>query len=419
MLTCIDGLGDVNSFGLEDEELSMFGLPPLETTTKPFCVPFTAGQNTECSREEFFEGIRGWHPVSTPYTTPNYGNPNFGLLAWALEAIVDDGRNFTQILQDSVISPLDLRRTFLQITPESNVTNAMIPFNATAADWFLTGSFDDPAGNYYSSVADLNALGRSILRSSLVPRQLTNRWLKPVTQTAETHQAVGMPFEIYRFEVPVSSGSSATRLVEVYTKAGDVGLYASMWVMVPDYDIGFTVLVAGAPQGSLVRVYLTEMMRDYFLPAMEELAAKEAESRFGGTYVDASTNSSVTVALRADRVGLGLENWVSRGIDMQSADDMGLKALYGYTGNGSMELRLQPMGLTDEEGGRVGFRVVAKTDDLPRDMLWSCFSWASVDAFTYGGVGLDELVFELDGEGAAAALDLRGFRTVLERSSSG
>lgn len=402
---------------LGDDILGTFGLPPLDTVSKPPCYPFTAGQNTECSREEFFQGIREWHPVSCPYTTPTYSNPSFGILAWALEAIVADGRNFSQILQDNVISPLTLTRTFTFLSPDTNLTNAMIPYNATTAEWFLSGSFDDAAGNYYSTLNDLNALGRSIVRSSLLPQPLTNRWLKPLSQTSDPSQAIGMPWEIYRYEVPVSSGSSATRLVDMYTKAGDVGLYSSMIVVVPDYDIGFTVFVAGEGQRQFVRVYLAEMLRDHFLPAMEELAAKDAETVYGGTYVDESTNSTVTVALSPDRVGLGLGNWVSRGVDMQE-DGKGFKGLYGSDVDGDIELRLQPMGLVDENGRRLAFRIIPKDSAFPDNFLWRCFSWAQVDALAYGGIGVDEVVFELDGDGRAQAVDLRGFRTVLEKSST-
>jgi hypothetical protein len=409
-----DGLGDYISIAPDNDVLATLGLPPLEEVPAPFCVPFIADQNNVCTRAQFFQGIRSWHPVAHPFSTPTYSNPNFGILAWALEAIVNDGRSFPNILQDNVVSALAMERTFLHISPLENVTNAMIPFNATASDWFLAGSFDDAAGTYYSSLSDLNAFGRSILRSTLLPRSVTNRWLRPFTHTSDPRQSVGMPFEIYRQEVPVSRDSQATRLVDIYTKGGDVGLYSTMIVLVPDYDIGFTILTAGAGTTALLRVYLTELMRNHLLPAMEELAAAEAQQIYAGTYVDKATNSSITIGLDADQIGMGVEAWTSRGVDMRQ-DGQGIKSLYAFDTEGPVNLRLQSMGLSDAPSRRVSFRMIPKDDSLPEHSMWSCFSWAGVSALAYGGLSIDQVVFEVDDAGRGATIELPAFRTVMTR----
>jgi hypothetical protein len=409
-----DGLGDYVGYSLSAEALAAFGLPPPEDVPAPLCVPFTAGQNNICTRKEFFEGIKSWHPTTNPYSTPAYSNPAFGILAWALEAIVDDGRSFEEILQDNIVSALGLQRTFLDIAPGENIDNAMIPYNATYSDWYLAGSFDDPAGNYYSTLSDLNAFGRSILGSKLMPRHLTNRWLRPISHTSDLYQAVGMPWEIYRYEVPVSPGSQATRIIDGYSKAGDVGLYSTMIMLFPDYNAGLTVLTAGAGTTALLRVYLTEILRDHFIPALEALGAREAEKLYGGTYVDARTNSSITIGLNADRVGLGITSWTSRGVDML-ADGQGIKALIGTEQPGPMDLRLQPMGLQDDKTGRISFRAVPDIELGLDGTIWQCFSWTSVEGLKYGGVGIDQVVFQPDKDETAGSVDLRAFRTVLEK----
>ncbi|ETN43990.1 uncharacterized protein HMPREF1541_10855 [Cyphellophora europaea CBS 101466] len=408
------GLGDLPSIINDTTILESFGLPPLSSVARPLCVPFTAGANTQCTREEFFRGMRSRRPTFYPYSTPTYSNNAFGLLAWALEAIINDGRSFSQIQQDNLLAPLGLSNTFYHLPEDRNLTNVMIPFNATSADWGLLGSFDDPAGSYYSSVTDLNAMGRSILRHELLPRRLSQRWLQPVSFTSDPDMAVGMPWEIFRFEVPVSPGSKATKIVEMYSKAGDVGLYSTIMVMVPDYGIGATVLTAGLGQGSLMRLYIVGMLRDNVFPAFETLAGEDAQKVYGGTYVDSNTNSSVTVALKADRPGLGLENWTSRGIDMQQ-DGQGIKGMLGSTLEGDVELRLQPTGRVDEKRNRVGFRMVPQDLKYQENFLFRCFSWASVDGLTYGLNGMDEVIFELDDEGVAKKVNLPMFQTVLER----
>jgi hypothetical protein len=45
--------------------------------------------------------------------------------------------------------------------------------------------------------------------------------------------------------VPVNSITNASRIVDTYTKSGDVGLYSSLFALVPDYNIGISVLTAG------------------------------------------------------------------------------------------------------------------------------------------------------------------------------
>ncbi|RYP14527.1 hypothetical protein DL765_006303 [Monosporascus sp. GIB2] len=381
------GLGDVAGFVHDPATIESFGLPPLDSVPKPLCVPFTSGENGVCTREEFFRGIATRPPVFAAYSTPSYSNLNYGLFAWALEAILDDGRPFPQIFKDEVLDPLGLNQ----------------------------GSFDDPSGAYYSTIADLNALGRSILRSELLPRRLTGWWLKPMTFTSDPNQSVGMPWEIYRTAISVTPGSEAKRMVDMYTKAGDVGLYATMLALVPDYGIGFTILTAGNSIRQLERIYLLEMLRDHFLPAFEDLNAKAAEGSYAGTYVDSASNSSITISTRPDRPGLGVENWISRGVNMLE-DGKGIRGLYHFTDSTPLELRLQPTGLRDKKTGRVGFRLISEDRQFREGFLWECFSWASVDAITYGAAGVDDFIFGLDRDGNAEDLELRAFRISLERS---
>jgi hypothetical protein len=53
------------------------------------------------------------------------------------------------------------------------------------------------------------------------------------------------PWEIYRLGVPVNSVINADRIVDTYAKLGDIGAYSTFFGLVPDYDIGISILAAG------------------------------------------------------------------------------------------------------------------------------------------------------------------------------
>ncbi|KAI9674562.1 MAG: hypothetical protein M1822_009057 [Bathelium mastoideum] len=404
------GLGDYAVGPTNNTLFESWGLPSLNTVSHPSCSPLTLGAPS-CTRNQFFEGLAGLHPVFTPYATPSYSNANFVLFAYALESILDN-TPFSKIMQDKLLTPLDLSRSFYSLPSNSTPPrNSIVPFNSTISQFLQDGGSEDPAGSYYSTIKDMNALGRSILRSTLLPKPLTNHWLKPLTFTADLQGGVGMPYEIFRLEVPVAQSSSATRMVDLYTKSGDVGLYSTFVGLDPDHGTGFTVLVAGASAG-LERLYLAEMLKDTFVPAFELLAAKAAEAAYAGTYKDASTNSSMTISTAADRPGLRVEAWTSRGVDML-AD--GISAIYTFRPTDKLELGLQPSGLRDEATGRVSFRLVPEDRAELNGTLFSCFTWTEVDSAQYGGIGIDEFVFELGGNGTVKAVEPRAFRSRLTK----
>ena len=366
---------------------------------------------SNCTRADFFQGMSTRHPTYRPYETPAYSNIAYGILAYALEAIVGDGRSFEQIQKDVLLGPLDLKRTFYHFDPNSTIENALIPFNASFAGLYDQGSYDDPAGSTYASTQDINSMARSILRSAILPQPLTNHWLKPLTWTSDLYQGVGMPFEIFRYEVPIGAGSSATRIVDLYTKAGDVGQYHTMMMMVPDYGVGITVMAAGESIASLMRITLAMMLRDAVVPAMEQVVAAQAVANFAGTYTDPSTNSSIAFDTSKDAPGLTITQWESRGVDMLTT---GLGSVFDTT---NLVIMLKPTLLAYKEANgrqRMGFRLIWDDKSL-KGLMWSCFTWASQDSLTYGAVGFDEVVFEVGDDGKALNVDLRGFREVLTK----
>jgi hypothetical protein len=77
------------------------------------------------------------------------------------------------------------------------------------------------------------------------------------------------PWEIYRKEIEANTIINAGRIVDTYSKSGDVGAYSTYIGLVPDYNIGMTILAAGDAPGNsvyairdlLVDIYVSSDLR--------------------------------------------------------------------------------------------------------------------------------------------------------------
>ena len=110
----------------------------------------------------------------------------------------------------------------------------------------------------------------------------------PLAQTrgfvSDPSTAVGAPWEIYH--LPVGPNS---RIVDLHTKSGDLPGYSSMLVLIPDWDLGFAVLMAADPTvsgaaGTELAVLVSDIIADTFLTAVEEAAREQADATFSRTY---------------------------------------------------------------------------------------------------------------------------------------
>ena len=64
--------------------------------------------------------------------------------------------------------------------------------------------------------------------------------MKSHTHTSQLRLSVGVPWEIRRVVLP-----SENRIIDVYTKTGDIFAYSSIIALIPEYNVGFSIL-AGA-----------------------------------------------------------------------------------------------------------------------------------------------------------------------------
>lgn len=271
-------------------------------------------------------------------------------------------------------------------------------------------------GGMFSTIADLTRLGQSILKSSILEPATTRSWLKPITHTADVYMSVGMPWEIRRMNLPL--GRSGTRVVDLYTKNGALGLYTAIIVLSPDHEIGYVALIAGPERNGLL-AYLPELLAETLLPAAEDAARETAAARFAGTFK--GPESQMTVAMDDTLV---VRNWTRGDVDIIAA-----QAAMLYPGlEVSVVLRLYPMGL--EGNGRMSFRAIFEvnavgdseaqsdanaTEASAGPFTGSCLSWGGVDTLTYGNIGFDDFEFEVNQSGEATGLRARVMRETLKK----
>jgi hypothetical protein len=84
--------------------------------------------------------------------------------------------------------------------------------------------------------------------------------MKPDTHTSSLEFSVGAPWEIYSY-------MKDSRVIDLYTKAGDLGSYSSILALSPDHNVGFTILAAGVGTTEAV-AGLSDVVANALLPAL-------------------------------------------------------------------------------------------------------------------------------------------------------
>ncbi|EON95975.1 putative beta-lactamase family protein [Phaeoacremonium minimum UCRPA7] len=355
--------------------LTLLGFPPVPDSDIPTC-----GEWPLCNRTEFFDGLSKVPPSFAPWQTPAYSDVAFQILAYALESIV--GKDYDNMLQDDILSKLGLNHTYYQKPPDSV---GAVP-NGTKTTWSYSLGDGSPAGNMYSSVGDLSTLGRAIFKNTLLTGPQTRRWLKPVVMTSELVAGVGYPWGLRR--VPLGTGNDAHRVVDTYNKAGRVGSYASLLVMIPDYDMGITALIAGNSIPANHNWNIADAVGGILLPALEAAAREQAQS-INGTDMKA----------------------VATYYNLQ------------YLPN-NPSVRLYPTGLeTKNSDGttKIAFKAAYEDLDAPTrsNSMFStdCGTWVSQTAAVYVNLPLDQFVFTLDKSGRVVSVEPLALRVSLKKTT--
>lgn len=217
------------------------------------------------------------------------------------------------------------------------------------------------------------------------------------------------------------------RLIEVYTKGGDIGSYHSKLCLVPDYDLVMSIMTAGPEAQFQLSFSILSQLLATLLPAIEQAGQDEVTAMgMVGTFADATSNSTITLALDKNGPGLNISNWIVRGQDVNALYAANYVA--GVGSSTSIRPRLYPT--TIQVGNQSAWRAVFDTgtaaDAAQNDaqFVWpgqSCQTWANMDRFPYGFNGIDDFLFTMEQGGAGGgmtvtSLENRGFRVQMIKS---
>jgi hypothetical protein len=380
------------------EDPTRFGLPPIDRKGLPKCDEY--GNYHPCSLVDLIDSVTSKPPLFAPNSRSTYSNVAFELLGLVLESVT--GQRYDDYIQAAIFDTLNMTQSAVNKPRDED---GVIPNGSQF--WDIDLGIQSPTGAIYSSSTDLSKWLRYILSHY---NRITNavNWLQPASWGEGMQSFYGMPWEIFRTDEILED---SRRPVTFVSKSGGLPGYTSIIYLLPEYDIGITILVAGgeAPLLSKLSVIVTvEIIR-----AAENVALKQLE-RYSGTYeaTKPALNSSITLSV--DCHGLAISHFISNGTDMTSL----ISKLSGI--DGPYRAQLTPTLLFKDEKMQQGelwrLQVVPeKIEKKGNEGIWDSFCVTSIDAFSYGGLPVQEVVFWSDEGKQVERADLTGFRVKLKR----
>ncbi|CAH0035146.1 unnamed protein product [Clonostachys rhizophaga] len=327
-----------------------------------------------------------------------YSSLSFILLGYALENIT--GKTFIDLLKESVSKPLGL--SFTGLDPPVDLSQAIIPAGQGGfVMGYDIGSYNTTAG-LYSTPADISKFLRAIMANALVSSLQTRQWLKPSIFAGSFSTAVGMPWEIFR----LSNLTPDNRPIDLYTKSGGIFGYETNMVLIPEFNVGISVLAAGDDAGDGL-MGLLDIVIPATVSSLDQLARQQAKETYAGNYQSANGTDAILSLDVDDGPGLKITQWTNRGKSM-------LEFLASREGTNVMDLdaRLYPVG----EGQR--WRLALERTERVNPSVFSdaCITWLRVDQMRYAKQPVDEFTFDIKG-GAIIGLKNSGLRAKLVKTS--
>jgi hypothetical protein len=215
-----------------------------------------------------------------------------------------------------------------------------------------------------------------------------------------------MPWEIFR----MWHVTPDNRPIDVYAKSGLFLIYSSYIILLPDYEIGITILVSGETPLPTIEIISDLVIQD-LVPSLDKLAKEQAEARYAGLYTasnDGREPDSELLLSVDDGPGLRIDRWTNKGHSIleflvQRADRPGEE----------VEARLYPIG--EKNRWRLSVESVNSSDEQPSLLTRACHAWLRVDQLRYASLPVDEFIFSIE-EGSVAGVENLGLRAKLVKS---
>lgn len=213
-----------------------------------------------------------------------------------------------------------------------------------------------------------------------------------------------MPWEIFR---STSILPDTDRSVTLITKAGGLFGYVSHIVLAPEYDLGFTFLVAG---DSKALQWLDNEVITTVLKEVEQISRKRVSEKYSGVYTSLTLNSSVALDVDGPS-GLTVKSWISNGTDFL-AEYTRLET--GERDTSQSKVQLVPAKTYGSAQGELWRATVVPTDRKPKGIIDTCMI-NDVNSFEYGERSLQDFEFIFSKADTASAVILPALRINLQK----
>ncbi|KAF2744328.1 beta-lactamase/transpeptidase-like protein [Sporormia fimetaria CBS 119925] len=352
---------------------------------------------TDCGTlENLMNALKGKKPLFAPNQRSSYSNIGYQLLGVVISRV--SKMSYEKFMEESIFKPLEMTKTTFR--PSSD-TDGVIP--AVPNFWGIEGGIQNPTGGLYSSTGDLARYMRHILthHNTITP---TLNWLTPASTAEGLNSFYGAPWEIFRTERLLES---SRRTVEFITKTGGLPGYVSDLILVPQYDLGITLLIAGGNKkiyDQIKEILTTEMVR-----AADAMATAQLRERYAGVYSlgDAAQNTSMTVT--ADARGLIVTGLIAAGQDFLKSKDI---AVLGAPADAPWHAQLVPTQMYEDEEKREGerWRLLVYPERPESPTVWDEFCVTDFDKANMPVDYFNEVVFWKGADGGVEKVALTGFQ---------
>ncbi|KAL7804798.1 beta-lactamase/transpeptidase-like protein [Trichoderma aethiopicum] len=402
------------------------GLPAIPEGTGPNCsgLPGTA----PCTKQDLIDDLKKREPIYKPYTSPSYSNVGFAILGMVIDAAING--SYISAIQTGIFDVVGMNSSSFNGFVPSFPKIGFVPVGETT--WNATLGVFEGAGGMFSSASDLIAFAEGVLTNSFLTPRRTREWMKPRSHTSSWGYSVGAPWEILRSDHITADD----RVVDLYTKSGDLGLYHGLLGLVPDYDLSLVVLAAGAEVSAETTAEIFSTIVEGLVPAVDEAGRAEASATTGalvGKYSDDATNSSLVLSIDGANT-LVIKKFVVRGFDVLHHPDLySLDAL--SLGEGSLpesayvDARLYPTNLvrqTQDGNRKRSWRAVYDTRTAKEQSAQdarlvakhgSCQSWFQLDRAAYNFHSIGDFIFTYGKGNDVEAIANAAFNITLSKSS--
>ena len=392
----------------EVDDPTDLGLPIVSKKGLPTCDQYGSSGNP-CERSDLIARLKTTPPLYAPNQKSTYSNVAFELLGLAVENVT--GLAYEDVLAQNILNPIGMSNTSI-VKPDDST--GAIP-NTPDNHWDYRLGVQAPTGALYTSPSDMSKYLRYILThyNGLTP---SLNWLHPVSYASSPSTFYGTPWEIFRTTRILDPISRPTTFV---TKGGNLNGYASVIMLVPDYDIGITILVAGPPE-SLAKLKSTVTVP--LIRGVDALVADDADKTYAGVYTstDSALNTSLTLAASAAH-GLEITSFISNSTDVLSA--LAPFLLPAEVARSAWRAQLVPTLLYKNQSavppaGELWRSTVVfnkGVDEAKNADVWDDECITDEDKAMYAGMPLTEFVFWRDGEGEVEEVEASGFRVKMRK----